>query len=164
MENIIRINRSLPLKGTVSISGAKNAAVAIIPATILAQGPCVLENVPPLTDVRTQCEILSALGAEVQWLDSSTISVDTAQIKNLTPPEGLAEKLRASYYFMGALLGRFGSARTGLPGGCKIGPRPIDQPWAILGLSATARCICRVERKKAETYILTWSLWGQPSM
>ena len=127
MENIIRINRSLPLKGTVSISGAKNAAVAIIPATILAQGPCVLENVPPLTDVRTQCEILSALGAEVQWLDSSTISVDTAQIKNLTPPEGLAEKLRASYYFMGALLGRFGSARTGLPGGCKIGPRPIDQ-------------------------------------
>ncbi|MDD4657589.1 MAG: UDP-N-acetylglucosamine 1-carboxyvinyltransferase [Eubacteriales bacterium] len=127
MENIIHINRSLPLQGTVSISGAKNAAVAIIPATILAQGTCVLENVPPLTDVRTQCEILSALGATVQWLDSTTISVDTRQIKNLTPPEGLTEKLRASYYLMGALLGRFGSARTGLPGGCKIGPRPIDQ-------------------------------------
>lgn len=127
MENIIRINRSSPLQGNVGISGAKNAAVAIIPATLLAQGTCILENVPPLTDVRTQCDILSALGAKVQWLDTTTISVDPTNIKNNTPPEGLAEKLRASYYFMGALLGRFGSARAGLPGGCKIGPRPIDQ-------------------------------------
>lgn len=127
MEKIIRIKRSRPLKGNVGISGAKNAAVAIIPATLLAQGPCILENVPPLTDVHTQCDILSALGAKVQWLDTTTVSIDPTQAVNGTPPEGLAAKLRASYYFMGALLGRFGSARTGMPGGCKIGPRPIDQ-------------------------------------
>jgi UDP-N-acetylglucosamine 1-carboxyvinyltransferase len=127
MENIVRVKRSHPLNGTVKINGAKNAAVAIIPATILAQGPCILENAPPLTDVRTQCEILTALGAKVQWLDTDTISIDPTGIKNLVPPDRLAEKLRASYYFMGALLGRFGRARTGLPGGCKIGPRPIDQ-------------------------------------
>ena len=127
MENTIRIHRSLPLKGSVSISGAKNAAVAIIPATVLAQGVCILENVPPLTDVLTQCEILSALGADVHWLDSNTVSIDTSNIQNITPPEELIGKLRASYYYMGALLGRFGCACTGLPGGCKIGPRPIDQ-------------------------------------
>ncbi|MGI6362683.1 MAG: UDP-N-acetylglucosamine 1-carboxyvinyltransferase [Bacillota bacterium] len=127
MEKIIRIRRSGPLKGSVGISGAKNAAVAIIPATLLAQGTCILENVPPLTDVHTQCDILSALGAKVQWLDATTIKIDPSQAVNGTPPEGLAAKLRASYYFMGALLGRFGSARTGMPGGCKIGPRPIDQ-------------------------------------
>lgn len=127
MERIIRLKKSGPLQGTVAINGAKNAAVAIIPATVLAQGPCVLENVPPVSDIHTQCEILSYLGAKVQWLGPETVSINTDQVKNLTPPEELAEKLRASYYFMGALLGRFGSATTGLPGGCKIGPRPIDQ-------------------------------------
>lgn len=127
METIVRVKKSPTLKGTVYISGAKNSAVAIIPATILAQGPCLLENVPPLTDVLTQCEILSALGAKVQWQDTTTVSINTVGIKNLIPPEKLAEKLRASYYFMGALLGRFGAAKTSLPGGCKIGPRPIDQ-------------------------------------
>ena len=127
MENIIRVRKSQALKGNVSINGAKNAAVAIIPATILAQGPCILENVPPLTDVLTQCEILTALGAKIRWLDANAISIDTAQVQNSTPPEQYAEKLRASYYFMGALLGRYGSAETSLPGGCKIGPRPIDQ-------------------------------------
>lgn len=113
--------------GEVTINGAKNAAVAIIPATILAEGTCILENVPPLTDVKTQCEILSAMGAEVRWLEPDVLSINTANLKNVIPPERLASKLRASYYFMGALLGRFGAAKTGLPGGCKIGPRPIDQ-------------------------------------
>lgn len=127
MENVIKINKHVPLSGEVKISGAKNSAVAIIPATVLAPGPCLLENVPPLTDVLTQCEILSRLGAKVQWLDETTVSIDTSSIRNLTPPEHLAGQLRASYYLMGAMLGRFGSARIGLPGGCKIGPRPIDQ-------------------------------------
>lgn len=127
MENLIRINKHIPLHGEVKISGAKNAAVAIIPATVLAKGRCILENVPPLTDVLTQCELVTTLGGEVKWLDSTTISIDTSNIRNITPPEHLADKLRASYYLMGALLGRFGEARVCLPGGCKIGPRPIDQ-------------------------------------
>lgn len=127
MENIIKINKSIPLSGEVKISGAKNSAVAIIPATVLATGTCVLDNVPPLTDVKVQCEILSQLGAKVQWLDTETVSIDPRGIKNLIPPEQLAGRLRASYYMMGAMLGRFGMAKIGLPGGCKIGPRPIDQ-------------------------------------
>ena len=122
-----KIAKSVPLQGEVRTSGAKNSAVAIIPATVLASGPCVLENVPPLTDVRTQCEILSCLGADIQWLDTSTVRIDPRGIQNLTPPEHLASQLRASYYLMGAMLGRFGQAKIGLPGGCKIGPRPIDQ-------------------------------------
>lgn len=127
MKNAIVVSKTSSLSGEVKISGAKNAAVAIIPATVLAQGPCVLENVPPLTDVVAQCEILSSLGAKVQWLEPTTVSIDTSNIQNLTPSEELAGRLRASYYLMGAMLGRFGEARIGLPGGCKIGPRPIDQ-------------------------------------
>lgn len=127
MKNIIKISNSVPLQGEVRISGAKNSAVAIIPATALASGPCILDNVPPLTDVKIQCEILSALGASVQWLDETTVRIDPSAILNATPPEHLAGQLRASYYMMGALLGRFAQARVGLPGGCKIGPRPIDQ-------------------------------------
>ncbi len=127
MGSIIEITKSAPLSGSVRISGAKNSAVAIIPATVLAGGPCVLENVPPLTDVYNQCRILSYLGAKVEWLDATTVSIDTTALRNETPPDRLAGKLRASYYLMGALLGRFGLSRIGLPGGCKIGPRPIDQ-------------------------------------
>ena len=127
MENTILIRRSTCLSGEVRINGAKNAAVALIPATILAPGRCVLENVTPITDVAIQCEILSLLGASIQWLDSTTVAIDTTGIQNMMPPEHLAGKLRASYYLMGAMLGRFGSAKVGLPGGCNIGPRPIDQ-------------------------------------
>jgi len=126
MEKII-IRSNIPLSGEVKISGAKNAAVAIIPATVLARGRCVLENVPPLDDVITQCDILTALGAKVKWLDKTTVVIDTTEVMNRVPPENLAGKLRASYYLMGALLGRFNHAVVGLPGGCKIGPRPIDQ-------------------------------------
>lgn len=126
MENTIHVRKAAALGGEVVISGAKNAAVAIVPATVLAEGTCILENVPPLTDVHTQCEILSAMGAEVDWLDEGVLSINTDGLKNTIPPEKLATRLRASYYFMGALLGRFGAATTGLPGGCKIGPRPID--------------------------------------
>ena len=161
MENY-RIRRSGPLKGSVGISGAKNAAVAIIPATLLAQGTCILENVPPLTDVHTQCDILSALGAKVQWLDATTIKIDPSQAVNGTPPEGLAAKLRAAYYFMGALLGRFGSARTGMPGGCKIGPRPIDQHlkgFQALGYDWNVKdgeVILQPGSNDRRTYTLTW--------
>ena len=104
MEKIIRIRRSGPLKGSVGISGAKNAAVAIIPATLLAQGTCILENVPPLTDVHTQCDILSALGAKVQWLDATTIKIDPSQAVNGTPPEGLA-KIACLVLFYGRPVG-----------------------------------------------------------
>jgi UDP-N-acetylglucosamine 1-carboxyvinyltransferase len=127
MENNIIIRKNTRLSGEVKINGAKNAAVAIIPATVLAQGRCILENVTPVTDVAIQCEILSLLGAQVDWLDSTTVAIDTTGLHNMMPPEHLAGKLRASYYLMGAMLGRFGNAKVGLPGGCKIGPRPIDQ-------------------------------------
>ncbi|MTI93929.1 MAG: UDP-N-acetylglucosamine 1-carboxyvinyltransferase [Firmicutes bacterium] len=123
----LQIIGNTPLHGDVSIGGAKNAVVAIIPATILAQGECILENVPRLTDVLVQCEILEAMGAHIDWVDANILRVDTTDIKTAIVPEHLSAKLRASYYLMGALLGRFGRAVVGMPGGCKIGPRPIDQ-------------------------------------
>lgn len=136
--NKIVINKNNRLVGEVKINGAKNAAVAIIPATILAQGQCVLENVPPVTDVFLQCEILEILGAKVEWLDTTTVSIDTTNVRNEMPPEDKANKLRASYYLMGALLGRFKYAQVSLPGGCRIGPRPIDQH--LKGFQALGCC------------------------
>jgi len=127
VSNLIKIKGGYPLRGSAKINGAKNAAVAIIPATILAGGPCVLENIPRISDVLILCDILQGMGAEVRWQGAKTLVIDTAGINNVEPPTELAAKFRASYYFMGALLGRFGQARVGLPGGCQIGPRPIDQ-------------------------------------
>ncbi len=115
------------LHGTVDISGAKNAVVAILPATVLANGVCCIENIPNIADVATALEILSALGAIVRRLDSHTVEIDSSTIVTQTVPHDLAKKMRASYYFIGALLGRFGRARVPMPGGCNFGVRPIDQ-------------------------------------
>lgn len=122
-----RIRGNSTLQGETCVDGAKNAAVAIIPATLLAEGVCVLENVPPVTDVGVLCDFLSILGARVWWRDKRTLQIDTANVKEAVAPVEMTNKLRASYYLMGAMLGRFGHAQVGLPGGCKIGPRPIDQ-------------------------------------
>ncbi len=115
------------LQGVVDISGAKNAVVAILPATVLANGVCRLENIPNIADVATALEILDALGAQVRRIDRHTVEIDSSTIVTQTVPHDLAKKMRASYYFIGALLGRFGRARVPMPGGCNFGVRPIDQ-------------------------------------
>ena len=116
-----------PLMGEVDISGAKNAAVGILPATILAAGVCVIENLPNISDVSVSLNILSALGAQVRMLNRNTYEIDTAHLVGTNVPDDLSRQMRASYYFLGALLSRFGRAQVAMPGGCNLGPRPIDQ-------------------------------------
>lgn len=115
------------LKGKVNIGGFKNAAVAIIPATILCQDKCIIQNVPLINDVNVLSEILTELGANVEFLDDTSLSIDTSNISDCYLKNGLSKKIRASYYLLGAGLGRFKKASTLLPGGCDIGDRPIDQ-------------------------------------
>ena len=116
-----------PLEGTVTISGAKNAAVAILPATLLVSGPCHIENVPDISDVRILLEILKDLGARVEKLPDGVVEIDTTNVTSTEPREAMVRKMRASYYLMGALLSRFGKAHVALPGGCNFAARPIDQ-------------------------------------
>ena len=115
-----------PLRGTIQISGAKNSAVALIPAAILAESTVILDNLPELSDVAVYAELLSELGARVERSGDQMI-IDPANMRSRPMPNGKVKKLRASYYLMGALLGRFGEAVIGLPGGCNFEPRPIDQ-------------------------------------
>ena len=126
MEKFV-INGGRKLKGDINISGAKNAAVAIIPAAILAEGPCVLENVPNINDVSVSLKILSAMGAEVKLLNKNTIRIDAKHIKDTAVPYQMARSIRASYYFLGTLLSKFNHAKVSMPGGCALGDRPIDQ-------------------------------------
>ncbi|MBE6903722.1 MAG: UDP-N-acetylglucosamine 1-carboxyvinyltransferase [Ruminococcaceae bacterium] len=114
------------LKGTVEISGAKNAAVAIIPAAILVEGVCRIENIPQINDVTLICEILQKMGANVKTINKTTMEIDCSKMTDYCAPTNLARKMRASYYLLGALLGRFYNARVDLPGGCDFGVRPID--------------------------------------
>lgn len=115
------------LTGEVTISGAKNAAVAILPAVILSDEPCVIENVPNISDVNICLRILTEMGAEVTRLDTDIYKIDPTKIDKYCVPYETARKMRASYYFLGALLGKFGKARVSMPGGCPLGDRPIDQ-------------------------------------
>lgn len=115
-----------PLRGAVTISGAKNSAVALIPAAILAETEVVLDNLPVISDVDIYTELLTELGARVERSGDSMI-IHPEALKSVPMPNGNVKKLRASYYLMGALLGRFGEATIGLPGGCNFEPRPIDQ-------------------------------------
>jgi len=115
-----------PLRGTVTISGAKNSAVALLPASILADGEVRLDNLPRLSDVAVYTEILEELGARVTRIGDSMI-IDPSGMRSMPMPNGKVKLLRASYYLMGALLGRFGEAVIGMPGGCNFEPRPIDQ-------------------------------------
>ena len=126
MEKLV-ITGPTPLRGDVKISGAKNAAVAIIPATILINGICTIENLPNISDVKTYCEILESLGVKVTWINRHTVQIDSRKITSSTASLELTRKVRASYYLIGSLLGRCGRAEVGLPGGCNLGPRPIDQ-------------------------------------
>ncbi|KKC48529.1 MULTISPECIES: UDP-N-acetylglucosamine 1-carboxyvinyltransferase [Paenibacillus] len=125
MEKLM-VRGGLPLRGTVQISGAKNSAVALLPAAILAESEVVLDNLPHLSDVAVYAEILEQLGAGVSW-SGDTMRIDASNLQSAAMPNGKVKLLRASYYLMGALLGRFGEAVIGLPGGCNFEPRPIDQ-------------------------------------
>lgn len=126
MLNKFIINGGNTLSGSVDISGAKNAAVAIIPATLLAEGPCVLKNLPEISDVNICFHILKEMGADIQVLSRTSVRIDTSAVKDPTVPYELAKRMRASYYFLGALLSRFGYANVAMPGGCNFGVRPIN--------------------------------------
>lgn len=126
MEKLV-ITGQTPLKGEVTISGAKNAAVAILPATLLIDGVCTIENIPNISDVKISCEILENLGAKIKWNSPNEITIDTRNINTTIAPLELTRKFRASYYIIGAMLGRKGAIQVGMPGGCKLGARPIDQ-------------------------------------
>ncbi|WP_120464197.1 UDP-N-acetylglucosamine 1-carboxyvinyltransferase [Paenibacillus aceti] len=125
MEKLM-ISGGRPLRGTVSISGAKNSAIALIPAALLAESEVVLDNLPHLSDVAVYSAILEELGARVSW-EGNHMKIDPSNVVSIPMPNGPVKKLRASYYLMGALLGRFHEATIGLPGGCNFEPRPIDQ-------------------------------------
>ena len=124
MKKIV-INGGRPLKGEVTISGAKNSVVALIPATILADDIVTLDGVPDISDVASLIEIMTIMGAKIDRNEDSLI-IDPRGVKNMPMPFGKINSLRASYYFYGSLLGRYGQATVGLPGGCDLGPRPID--------------------------------------
>ena len=126
MEKLV-ITGKTPLKGEVVISGAKNAAIAIIPATLLINGTCTIENLPNISDVKLYCDILTEVGAKITWNSEHEITVDTRNIDCNNIPIETTRKFRASYYLLGALLGRCKSAKVGIPGGCNLGARPIDQ-------------------------------------
>jgi len=116
-----------PLYGEVEISGAKNAAVAIIPATLLVDGVCRIENVPQISDVTLLLDILKDLGADIRTVDRTTLDIDCSKVRTQHVAYDLARQIRASYYLVGSLLGRFGNAEVPMPGGCDLGTRPIDQ-------------------------------------
>ncbi len=135
------INGGHRLEGEVEISGAKNSVVAILPATLLAEGPCRIENIPNISDVTCMLEMLEAMGARIRALSPHTYEIDTSVISSFTVPYDLTRHLRASYYLLGALLGRCSEARVAMPGGCDFGGvRPIDQHlkgFEMLGASVS---------------------------
>ena len=122
------INGGRPLHGEIEIGGAKNAAVAIVPATLMVEGPCRIENVPQISDVTMLLNILKQMGADIRMINRHTIDIDCSNIRTPDATFDMMRRIRASYYLIGAMLGRFGSARVAMPGGCNFGGvRPIDQ-------------------------------------
>jgi UDP-N-acetylglucosamine 1-carboxyvinyltransferase len=121
------VNGLRKLQGEVTISGAKNAAVAIIPAALLIDGPCKIENVPDISDVRILKDIMKKLGADMKFQDNNTIIIDSGGVNNYVANYEMVKIMRASYYLLGALVGRFRKAEVAFPGGCDFGFRPMDQ-------------------------------------
>ena len=121
------INGKTRLSGEVTINGAKNAAVAILPATLLVNGVCTIENLPNISDINIYCDILRTLGVKITQTGPNEIEVDTRNVSCIDAPLDMTSKFRASYYLIGALLGRCHKAVVGMPGGCQLGARPIDQ-------------------------------------
>ena len=116
-----------PLMGEITVSGGKNTAVAVIPATLLCDEPCTIENLPDIEDVHVLIDILRSLGAVVDYVPGHHMTVDPRPAAGYQVPYAMSRRLRASYYLWGALLGRCGRAEVGYPGGCTIGSRPFDQ-------------------------------------
>jgi len=142
------------LKGTIQVSGAKNSAVALIPAAILADSTVSIEQLPDISDVRLLSALLEEIGGDVSF-DGSTLTVDPSRMISMPLPNGRVKKLRASYYLMGAMLGRFKKAVIGLPGGCNLGPRPIDQH--IKGFEALG---ARITNEQGAIYLRADELRG----
>lgn len=128
------INGGKPLYGEIEISGAKNAAVAIIPAALIVNGVCRIENIPRISDTDMLMTILSEMGAKIRYVNRATVEIDCTNVRKDGAPYDLMRKIRASYYLIGAMLARFGCAKTTMPGGCNFGVRPIDQH--IKGMTA----------------------------
>ena len=126
MEKFV-INGGNPLRGEVRISGAKNAAVAILPAVLLADSPCIIENLPEISDVSLILRVMQCLGANIRTINKSTVEIDPRNVNSFVVSKQMAEGMRASSYFLGALLGRMNRARVAPPGGCNFGVRPLDQ-------------------------------------
>ncbi len=126
MEKIV-IEGKTKLKGEVTIGGAKNAAIAILPATILINGICTIDNIPEISDIKICCDILEKIGVKINRISKHTLQIDSRNITSVEAPLDLTSKFRASYYLTGALLGRCKHATVGMPGGCKLGARPMDQ-------------------------------------
>lgn len=148
MEKLI-VKGGKPLNGEVVISGAKNAAVAIIPACLLIKGRCRLENLPQVSDVKLFLNILTNLNAEVEYIDNNIVEIDCTNVNSYVPPRDMVRKMRGSSYLIGALLGRFCRAEVASPGGCDFGTRPIDQH--IKGFEAIgARVVTEYDTIKAE--------------
>jgi len=140
MEKLI-INGGKRLQGEVIINGAKNAAVAILPAAVLINGKCTIENLPNISDIKLCCQILESIGAKIKYISPSSIEIDSSNINKTDISPEITRKFRASYYFIGALLSRFHKAQVGSPGGCNLGQRPIDQHIkAFEALGATVDC------------------------
>lgn len=135
------------LTGEVNISGAKNAAVAIIPATLLVKGKCHLENVPDISDIRAYFEILESLGSKITFINKNEVIIDNENVNNAIASYELTSKFRASYYLLGALLGRFDNVQISLPGGCNLGARPIDQH-----IKALEKLGAKIEVKRGNVY------------
>ena len=126
MEKLV-IHGGTPLKGEIEIIGAKNSAVALLPATLLIKGICTISNLPNISDIKISCEILEKLGSKITWNSKNSVTIDNTNISCTVAPIDLTSQFRASYYLIGAMLGRTKQIEVGLPGGCNLGPRPIDQ-------------------------------------
>lgn len=160
MEKFV-VNGPCRLSGEVNISGAKNAAVAIIPATLLVKGKCHLENVPDISDIRAYFEILKSLGSKIEFINKNEVIIDNENVNTAIASYELTSKFRASYYLIGSLIGRFDDVQISLPGGCNLGARPIDQhikAFEKLGAKVEVKCgnvyTTKKERLKATSIFL----------
>ena len=157
------------LTGEVTVSGAKNAGVAILPATILAEDVCRIENIPNISDVSAMIKILKNMGAEIKYINKTTLEIDTRHIRSHVVEHELTKQLRASYYLIGALIGRFHRAEVAMPGGCYLGLRPIDQHikgFEALGTEVTmeenAMVHCKADRLLGNSVYLDVVSVGAP--
>src|SRR5699024_4657345 len=144
----LRIEGGHPLQGTVRINGAKNSAVALLPAAILADSTVTIEGLPNISDVDTLNAILADIGADITKETDHIVHINPEKMESIPLPNGKVKQLRASYYFMGAMLGKYKRAVIGLPGGCFLGPRPIDQH--IKGFEALG---AKVRNEKGAIYL-----------